>query len=454
MKKIMLIGSTLLVLSSSAVFASQSRLLALGMNETDNDGMYNISDSRNVFLNPAYANIYSNLATLEFGNHGLYVGPDATGATTTPATVWQAKTPKAQGGVFKKYDNFVFGLYFGDESNTSSFLRLAATSTASALNKFISTKEAKMLQTADNQIDLFVAGENTLKWGADFIFAQGKDDARTGKDLSIATRLGLIGSNWESSLAVSLASKSSSTDSVTLLGATTNEVVSQEFKGKIAVQLGGAYNLAPSTKVFGYVKTYGWDQSDSYTKYATLRATAAGSGNASIIGAVGTSGQMGTIKGDFTSYYAGIGNELAVNNGDKVFSSFAMRKTDINLKFTNKTEIRNLIFPLIVGYEAKATDWLTLRGSVVQNIYGTKNNTNESNVNVVAKTLISQTYGTDGKATIANSTVVNAGATLNFGQLAVDGNIGTTSTTGATASNTGVLSASNLQTTVAMTYKF
>lgn len=49
-------GSALFALASTSVFASQARLLALGMNETDNEGMYYISDARNIFLNPAYIN--------------------------------------------------------------------------------------------------------------------------------------------------------------------------------------------------------------------------------------------------------------------------------------------------------------------------------------------------------------------------------------------------------------
>jgi hypothetical protein len=455
MKKILVTAIAMMIVSAPS-FASTARLLALGMNEIDNDGMYIVQDSRNIFLNPAYANIYYNLATLEFGNHGLYVGTDSTGAASTAATVWKASTPKAQGGFFKKYGDFVYGVYLGNESNTSSFLRLAATSTASALNNFTSNKHAKMLQTADNQIDLFLAGENTFKWGASLIFAQGKDETRSSTDQSIAGRYGLMGANWEAAVSASFASNSKATEAITpLAGITTtvDETVTQEFKGKSGFQLGGAYSIFKDTKVFGYVKNFGWEQSDSYSKYTTLRTTANGL-SAVVKGTVGTSGQLGTIKGDFTCYYLGIGNEHAVGNSDKIYSTLSLKKTDINLKFTSATQIRHVIVPLVIGYETKANDWLTLRGSFVQNIYGAKDNSNEANVNVVAKTLISQTYGADGKSTIANSSAVNAGATLTFGQLAIDGVIGTTGIGGAAASNTGVLSASNLQTTLAMTYKF
>ena len=121
MKKITMIGSALLVLSSSSVFASQARLLALGMSETDNEGMYHISDSRDIFLNPAYINIYSNQAEFDWGSAGQLAKPTA--ATASDATLNNnTAAPKAQGGVFKKYGDFVYGLYFGNESNTSSLL--------------------------------------------------------------------------------------------------------------------------------------------------------------------------------------------------------------------------------------------------------------------------------------------------------------------------------------------
>ena len=400
MKKIMMIGSALLVLSSSA-FATEARLLALGMKETDNDGMYYIQDSRNIFLNPAYVNNYSDILVTEYGSAGLAVGGKA--------TINKSSSPKAQGGVFKKYGSMVYGAYLGNESNTSSLLRVAASATTTP-NNFL-------LQTTDNQLDVFVGGESSVKWGANVLYASGKDEVLGSKDSALATRFGVIGSNWDAHANISLASKSErSTD------------IAQEFKGKLGLHVGGSYNVG-SGKVFGYYKAYGWDQ-----KLA--------------------SGSM--VKGDFASYYLGYGTDMTVNGSDKVFASLAARKTDLNIAFTSKAEVRYLIIPVTLGYEAKATEWLTLRGSVIQNLYGQRDNKNlvGGSLNTTAQGLVATTYGGNGKATVANSTEVNAGATLNFGQLAIDGLVGTTGTNGAVDSNTGVLSASNLQTKVGLTYKF
>ncbi len=463
MKKITMIGSALLVLSSSSVFASQARLLALGMSETDNEGMYHISDSRDIFLNPAYINIYSNQAEFDWGSAGQLAKPTA--ATASDATLNNnTAAPKAQGGVFKKYGDFVYGLYFGNESNTSSLLRIAGTSSASEFNGNLGGSSV-MLKTADNQVDLFFGGDNGVKWAVNPTIAIGKNETISGKDSAAAIRGGVIGSNWDAHLNLSVNSKSETNTLVTPLAAgALAETVQNEFKGKLGFHVGGSYVVQGSNRIFGYVKHYGWDQTDSYSKYTNFRAAIAAAIGANNVG------QQGTVSGDFTSYYLGWGRDFDVNNGDKLFTSLAAKKTDINLKYSNKSEVRQLIIPLTLGYEAKATEWLTLRGSIVQNLWGTRDNKNIDNnaattgtqLNPVAQATIKKIYGGSGKATVVNSTSVNAGATLAFGNLSVDGLIGMTdaagnSTVSASDSNPpkkGILSWSNLETSVGVTYKF
>ncbi|MGZ3787658.1 MAG: hypothetical protein ACXVLQ_04005 [Bacteriovorax sp.] len=419
MNKMMMIGSALLVLSSSA-FATEARLLALGMNETDNEGMYYIQDGRNIFLNSANVNNYADQLVTEYGSNGLDV--TATVPGNGSATVDQNHRPKAQGGVFKKYGGLVYGLYYGNESNTSSLLRIAATQ---------QTGLATPIPTADNQIDLFVGGDAGLKWGANVTYAHNKNEVVPSKETAIATRLGVMGSNWDAHLNLSLKS-----DSETAFTGGT-----QEFDGKIGFQAGGSYAI-DKNRIFGYVKHYGWDQ----------KATG-----------------VSTIEGDFSSYYIGWGRDFDVNNGDKIFTALTAKKTDINLKYATKAEVRHLIIPLNIGYEAKATEWLTIRGSVVQNIYGKKDNKRvtgtfgtDRDLNTVASNLISAIYGANGKTTIANSTEVNAGATLTFGQLTVDGLLGLTGSNRGTGStglaspnkNQGLLAWDNLESRVGVTYKF
>ncbi len=417
MKKLLTVGSALLLLTTSA-FATESRLLALGMNETDNEGMYYIQDGRNIFLNSAYVNLYPDQLVTEYGTNGVTTGAGQ--------SVDQNHKPKAQGGVFKKIGGLTYGVYYGNESNTSSLLRIVATRSTTA--------PAVALPTADNQIDFFVGGDAGIKWGANLTYAHSKNETLntntgTSKETGLATRFGVIGSNWDGHANISLMSKSESPY-------TTG---TQEFKGKLGLQVGGSYKF-DFARAFGYVKHYGWEQ----------KATG-----------------LTDVKGDFTSYYVGLGNEYAITEGGKVFAAITAKKTDINLKYADKGEVRHLIIPVNIGYEAVATEWLTLRGSIVQNLWGTRDNkrlaTGATDLSVAAGGLIRNIYGTSGKATLANSTEVNAGATLTFGQLSLDGMLGLTSnnrgtgdtsTGGVANKNQGMLAFDNLATRVGLTYKF
>ena len=402
MKRILLIGSMLLAFSTS-VFATQARLMALGMKETDNDGMYYISDARNVFMNAAYINIYSDQLVSEFGAAGQAAGGKA--------TLDNKNAPKAQGGVFKKYGSLNYGVYIGNESNTSSLLRLTASTTPTT---------ATALQTADNQLDLFVGGEDAVKWGANLVYTSGKDETVGSKDNAMAIRFGVIGSGWDAHANLSLANKSERTDVV------------QEFKGKLGLHTGGSFDILDG-KVFGYYKTFSWDQK---------RTTAA------------------MVAGDFSTYYAGYGREMAVNGNDKVYASLSLKQTDLNLNLPTKVEVRHFILPLTISYEARATEWLVLRGSLIQNLYGTRNNKGiavGTDLGAAAVNAVTLSYGENGKATLANSNEVNAGATLTFGNLNIDGVL---SLTGAARNNaggtttTGLLAGDNLLSKVGMTYKF
>jgi hypothetical protein len=419
MKKLLTVGSALLLLSTSA-FATESRLLALGMNETDNEGMYYIQDGRNIFLNSAYVNLYADQLVTEYGKNGLDVTAAVPGNGS--ATVDQNHRPKAQGGAFKKFGNMTYGVYYGNESNTSSLLRIAAIRPAAGL--------ATPIPTADNQIDLFVGGDAGLKWGANLTYAKNKNEVATtnSKETAIATRFGVIGSGWDAHLNLSLKSEAESLYSAGTL--------KQEFEGKIGLHVGGSY-LINDNRIFGYVKHYGWEQKAS---------------------------NISNVKGDFTAYYLGLGREYSVNTTDKIFAAISAKKTDINLKYAQKGEVRHLAIPVNIGYEAVATEWLTLRGSIVQNLWGTRDNkrvTGTTDLNAVASSLISAIYGATGKATLSNSTEVNAGATLTFGQLSLDGMLGLTSSsrvgsTGVASANKnqGVLAFDNLATRVGLTYKF
>ena len=71
----------------------------------------------------------------------------------------------------------------------------------------------------------------------------------------------------------------------------------------------------------------------------------------------------------------------------------------------NSDESTELYVPFTAAVEAKVKSWLTLRGSLTQNLYGTKEVGDDTN-------------------SILNSTDINAGVGLHFGALTIDGLIG------------------------------
>jgi hypothetical protein len=286
------------------------------------------------------------------------------------------------------------------------------------------------LDSTDNQLDLFFGTKlGDIKVGADFVYAKNDNDGATKQeDSAMAIKLGAIASSWSAFANVSLDSGSKA------IYDTTNGYT-HEFDGKFGIHLGGTFTFGNS-KVYGNMKTFSWDQKDS---------------NAAAI-----AGRKTTVEGKFSSFAVGYAHTHEVSSSQRVWSSVAYRMKSIEADFgaafpastatSGKTEGKNTRLPVILGYEADATSWLTLRGSVRHNITGSKDNKNYKNLNAVAESFAKAQFGLEGKGTMINSTSVKAGATLNFGKLKVDGLIGT--------ANAGNLDLDALMSRVGMTYNF
>ena len=141
-----------------------------------------------------------------------------------------------------------------------------------------------------------------------------------------------------------------------------------------------------------------------------------------------------------TDILVGAGRVMDINPAARVFGNvaFEMNKNETNNgatpAVTNKTS--ETLMPVTFGFETDATTWLALRGSVSQNVL--LNNRKVENNN--------GTTTTTTKTTKANTTLVNAGASLTFGKLVMDGSVG--------VMGTGTLNTDNLLSRVAATYSF
>lgn len=433
MKKI-LAGIAFLAMSTQMAYATQARLIALGLDELDNEGSYYIQDSRNIFLNSANVNNYGDMAIFEYGSTGQTV---ANGETLD-----QDYRSKAQGGFFKKHGNMVYGAYLGNESNTSSFLRIASTSNAVS----VSAAGVARVPTADNQIDLFAGStlNNGIKWGANLVYLNNENESIRQEDKAGAVRLGLMADRWDAHANISFMNKGK--NQVAADAATnTDATVNQEFDGKLGVHVGGSYKLNKG-RVYGFYKSFKWDQKDDYNY--TGWTTTAGV----------TAGKNGTSEGSFDTMALGYGLVEKVNNSGSLFTNVFLKKVEIELKAASTVEVNNTSIPLTVGYEHMATSWLTLRGSITQSLYSKRDNKNYSSANAVVQSLVAGVYGAEGEGTVPNTTRVDAGATLTFGNLNIDGVISTSGNNGDTTTTgtvkTGTLALDRLMARAAVTYKF
>lgn len=421
MKKQLILGAALAVLATPA-FATRARLIALGEYQSNITGSQYIADNRNIFLNAAALNNYSDMVYLELGDEAT----SAAGGGSTVITRDRDNNQQAEGGVFMKAGSLNYGIYYGRESAYANEIRSYTRLFSESIHE-------------DDQIDLFVAGEAGVKWGANLSYSKSEDDANNAKQDSLAARVGLMGSMWDAFLNVSLSNKA---EMDATAGAGTDE-----FEGKLGYELGGSYELGNNYKVFGYWRHATWEQeSDSAISTGTGPVTDG-------------SAYQGKADGTYNKYMIGLGRTEKISDRGTLFTKLAvdMTERELDTEDDGKANLDDTIVPFVIGMEYDAESWLTLRGSITQNLYGQTNNDYDSSLTTAGVAASVLADRPDGKRTIRNSTNVNLGASLKFGELAIDGVVGTNSTTGnvdSTTTENGILSTDNLMSRVSMTYKF
>lgn len=255
--------------------------------------------------------------------------------------------------------------------------------------------------TQSNGLDLFLGGDMGVKWGARVHYANAKDEQATiaRKHNAFGLGLGAEMGDAEAYANIDLADKST---------------------GKTAGLAGDESKQKPSFTVGGSYKFAGWS---FFAEYEANKLEEK----------VTTT----TTTSKDTQILVGAGRVHEINPTARLITdlTLSMASTDAG---AGKTKTNKL--PATLGMEVDATSWLVLRGSVAQNI------------------ILGEEKNPAGKKkTLANSTSVNAGATLNFGKLKVDGMIGNTGATrgtGAVNAKEGALTTDNLLTRVAVSYWF
>jgi hypothetical protein len=387
MRSNVLVIAGLAVLSTSA-FASKARMEALGQG----DASYYLMDSRTVFVNPSALNEMKNYVVTEWG------ASQQTDSVTSP---------RAEGGFFREMGAFSYGLYLGNNGDAR---------TASGT-----------FQSHQNALDLVLAGDMGLKWGARLHYANSKDE--TGgfekKNSALGLGLGVMHGDASGYLNLALSDKSN--------GAT---VAGDEWKRKPGINLGGAYKWSGMNFFADYTST-SEEITAGTTGVTTWTVNTIGTAGATTLG-TGTNGHK------TSALTVGASKMHEVNPGARIVSDvrFISATDEISGSSVSTSNGKATVtkLPVTFALETDATSWLTLRGSVSQNF------------------VLGETKTIDGKkSSISNSATANAGATLNFGKLKVDGVIGTSAAArnGALGtSNSGVLTTDNLMSRVGVTYNF
>ncbi len=435
MKKILALAS-LAAIASGNVYASKARLLALGEDLQTGGSIY-FSDNRNIFMNAAYVNEYKDGVYLEWGSNG-----------NSQTKKDEDHNPQAEGGFLKAAGNYVYGLHLGAESyithEARQYLRPAYIAFPSGSNA------SKAHQ--DNQIDAFFGGEAPkFKWGTNVTYSQSKEDSNRMKQKSASVRLGLLGDKWQGFFNVAVMNEAE-------LGALDNTGAltagKDKFEGKLGFELGGSYDLS-AVKVFAYWRHANWDQETASSVLGPVLG-----GNQTVIAAY-----TGKASFDTNRFRVGAGKEHKLTDKATLFAKLEgeMIKRAVEAKGTVKgdIDIDDYKVPLTLGMEYDAASWLTLRGSVTQYLISQADN--DYDTALLAPGALSPAITGQyrpGKRTIANSTLVNTGMTLKFGNLSIDGLIGTSASNGDLSDGTaakqkaGILSLDNLASRVAMTYRF
>lgn len=325
-------------------------------------------------------------------------------------TADNAATPRGEAGVYKAMGNLVYGLHLGGASTTSNALRLAS-GLANA--------------NEQNNIDAFVGGDAGLKWGANLGYARGSNEVRAdgASTESMRTRLGVIAGDTQGYANVNLINNAKGTGFAGGAG--------QKFEGKLGYQVGAIH---------------AWEGNTVFAEYRNFEGE-------------GTTA-LGKNDIAFNQLQVGIGRVERLNDKTNLFlkASYVMGEAENDASTATVfggncgtgnaalgcKEYTTSQVPVVIGLETEATSWLTLRASVSQVVWGSEED--KSN-----------------ERSLANSTAINAGATLKFGELSVDGVIGNNAdgaaagaSTGPAANETasGTIRTDSLMSRVSMTYRF
>ena len=355
-----------LVLASTSAFATRARVTALGNSA-------HLSDVTTVYRNASWMMTLADSLTIESGATANNFATSATVAPIVPvpdAVDRSNVNAGSEGLLIRSMGDAKFALGLGHDDSTSFANRGFAN--AAALNAGL------VWNIKPQQNPLFLAYAmkmGDMSVGAGLRYSNFDDKKNDEKESSMALNFGARSAAWDVALDLGLTDEWKT--------GTTNAQPSDSYKGKSAISLTGGYNVTETMYVNAGFKTGGAKLEDAAAEVADIAYTNI------------TVGVTESIKKDGAEFFYGAG---------LLSASTEEKKSD--------TKITAMKMPLIIGLEAEANSWLTLRGSVTQTLL----------------LVDSDKTATAGVASVetspgANSTTLAAGAGLKFNKVTVDGSI-------------------------------
>jgi hypothetical protein len=264
------------------------------------------------------------------------------------------------------------------------------------------TKTGANMMASDNNMELFVGGDMGVQWGARISYSANEDKPTGGIKKTSDTMglgLGIISGDLEAYANLALKDESKGGDDA-----------DDSYEADMGTNIGLSY------KMKGMIFHADYDKSAYEMKNAGTK----------------------TNDVEETTMTFGVARIHELSKGQTFFLDLSY-VTSEEKDSTADTKTETTALPLTLGFETEANSWLTLRAAVSQNI-------------VIGNEKVKGGSDKD----IANSTNVSAGATMTWGNLAIDGMIGNTdgSRAGTVGTENGALTTDNLMTRVGVTYKF
>lgn len=334
---------------------------------------------------------------------GDFVNLESGDQTTT------TENENAEGLLVRSMGDAKAGLSLGHKSENASAFGLRAMLASVAATGVTVIEQQNPIELSYGM----KAGDMT--WAGTLVYSNFNNKVAESKENSLGVRLGALTGAWDFSLGLGLMNsvKQKATVAIPTVSSVGDEI---DFKGTIGVSAYAGYAME-NLYTYGEVVLAGakMENSTTGTEFAKVDATKI------------TVGAVSSNKKDGNEFFYGA-------------SLFSYQQKDK----TSDEKVTKLLLPVIVGLEVEGTSWLTLRGSLTQNV-------------LIANDKQETTPADPSDYEFApgeNSTVAAIGAGLKFNKLTIDGSLKGLTATGSPAAANQQLDGDDLLTTVGLTYMF